>query len=75
MENKTSLFRTSYQECGSNAGRVFGRDSSNTYDRGQGQIFYLTKPKAQGNCESLVSNMHSIEDARQAGKYTKMTER
>ena len=64
----------SYQVSGSNAEWGFGRGRGNSYRRGQGRGFKLTKPNVWLKCETLGSDAYSIGDAQQSDKYTKMTE-
>ena len=74
MEDKTSTGWNIYQESCSNFGRGLDRGHGKLYGRGQGRGFNPTKPKVWGKCEALGSDVYSIRDARQAEKYTKMTE-
>ena len=74
MADKTSEGRTRYQGRGINSGRGFIRGRGNTYSRGQGRGFNPTKPKVQGKCEALWSDVYSIGDVRQAERYTNKTE-
>ena len=74
MADKTSGVRTRYKEHGSKSRRGFGRGGQNSYSRGRGSGFNLTKPKVWGKREALGSNVYSIRDARESNKYTKKIE-
>ena len=74
MSDKTSRGRTSFQGRGGNSGRGFGKVRGNLYSRGWCRGFNLTKPKVQGECEALVSDVYSVGDTQQADKYIKTTE-
>ena len=74
MAYKTSTGGTSYQERSSNSRRLFGRGRGNIYGRGWGHEFNPTTPNVRGKCESWGSNVYYIWDARQADKYTKITD-
>ena len=63
MADKTWTGRTSHQGRGSNYGRGLFRDGGNVYGRGLGCIINTTKPKVQGKCESLESDVYLIVDA------------
>ena len=76
MADTTSGSLTSYQGHHSNTRRGFIRSCGKPYGRGQGRgcVFNSIKPKVQGKCEALGSDIYFIGDPRQEEKYTKMTE-